>query len=98
MTPSRFRFLLAISLVLSVITIILSFWTDSKIPFEVKAQIDLLYEKQALWKMSIAIVAMLLSLGNLCITRLQASQCLNEREVRSPLTLKKPAKRGLLAF
>ena len=37
-------------------------------------------------------------LGSLCITRFQASQCLNEREVRSPLPLKKPAKRGLLAF
>ena len=32
------------------------------------------------------------ALGSLCITRFQASQCLNEREVRSPLPLKKPAK------
>ncbi|WP_182283339.1 AAA family ATPase [Comamonas testosteroni] len=38
------------------------------------------------------------SLGNLCITRFQASQCLNECDVLLPLALKMPAFRGHLAF
>ena len=37
-------------------------------------------------------------LGNLCITRFQASQCLNECDVLLPLALKMPAFRGHLAF
>ena len=62
MSPASFRTLLLVSLALSVATAILEFFVQSKLPSELLAQIDVLYEKHALWKLSIAFGGTLIAL------------------------------------
>ena len=62
MSPASFRTLLLVSLALSVATAILEFFVQSKLPSELSAQIDVLYEKHALWKLSIGFGGTLIAL------------------------------------
>ena len=62
MSPTSFRTLLVVSLALSVATATLNFFAESKLPPELLSQIDSLYEKHALWKLSIAFGGTLIAL------------------------------------